>query len=50
MKILFFKIQQNRTINENLTFDGVGGEARGLQKIVISIIIGKHMQMYCFKF
>ena len=49
------KSQQNRTTNENLTVWGSRAEGAkepplSIQKWLISIIIGKRMQMFCFKF
>ena len=52
MKILFFKFDKNRTINENFdVFEGGGGrgswEVRGISSISISINVGKYMNMLC---
>ena len=54
MKILCFKFKQNYTINEEFDFFEEVGDLRGdkgfpIQIIVISIIIGKHIEMLCFK-
>ena len=50
--MLFFKFQQNRTINAEFDFGREKGvEARGPPfENFVSIIIGKHTKMLCFKF
>ena len=44
VKMFRFKFKQNRTIN------GMGVGARGPQSKMLISIIGKHMQIVCFKF
>ena len=54
MKMFRFKFDQNRTKNEEFDFfEGQGGGEEEVDlhfKILLSIIIGKHMRMFLFKF
>ena len=54
MNVFWFKFDQNRTKNEEFDFfkgQGGGEEEVDLHfKILLSIIIGKYMKMFLFKF
>ena len=49
--MLCFKLQQNRIISGEFDFwRGEGGGRCSCSQVLISIIIGKHVEMLCIKF
>ena len=48
--MLRFTFQQNRTINDECDFFEGGIKRTPIYKIVILIIIGEYMKIWCFKF